>query len=97
MGGRGGLCILLAGGGGGLTASSQRVCRICSKGDAVFEVEDATEEVTEVTLAEAGDAVTEFVAPGLKDNSGFNTEDLILLEERGDPKGVLTAVSPEHS
>lgn len=65
-----------------------------------------TEEAAAVTVAGAGDTVTVFVAPGLRDDSIFNTDDEVGATGGsgsgggggGEPGGVvLTAVSPGQS
>lgn len=78
---------------------------MCSRGDAVFEAEDVAEAAAAVAAAGAGGAVTSFVAPGLRVDSIFNTDDEGAAAGGsgrgggggGDPGGVVpTAESPEH-
>lgn len=76
---------------------------MCSRGEAVFELEEVMEEAAAVTVADVVDAVTVFVAPGLRDDSIFNTDEAAGATGGsgrgggggGDPGGVApTAVSP---
>lgn len=84
----------------------KRVCRIYSRGEAVSEEEEVTEEAATAPVTDAGDAVTVFVAPGLSDDSICNPEDEAGAPGasgggggRGrDPGGVvLTAAFPGRS
>lgn len=63
---------------------------MCSRGDAVFEAEDVAGAAAAVAAAGAGGAVTSFVAPGLRVDSIFNTDDEGAAAGRGEgdgPKG----------
>ena len=83
------------------------VCRMCSRGEAVFEVEGLAEGEATVTAAVAGeDAVVVLVAPGLSDDRIFNTDaaaGALGGSGRGGGGGgvpggvVLPATSPEQT
>lgn len=80
------------------------VCRMCSRGEAVFEVEELAEGAAAGMAVAAGAVGTVLAAPGLSEDSIFNTD-----EEAGAAGGsgsggggggvpggvVLTVTSPE--